>query len=172
MKYRSVIVGMAIAGAALATGCSSDDKPPDTPATPATPDSWVEGQIDAAKPFAPNEVGIGRNGAQVTINSVQDETTSYGPAAVFTFTINNTTAESIDSYLWTSPTLVQGTTPVDSITSGADKLGYGIQGVIPPGASQTVREGYEIPKSAITDAVLTEGSIVWQGDFSTLPDAP
>lgn len=51
--------------------------------------------------------------------------------------------------------------------STADQIGFGTQGAIPPGSRQTVREGCEVNKAQLTETVVTEGSLIWSGDFST-----
>ncbi|PXW34135.1 UNVERIFIED_CONTAM: hypothetical protein DES50_102763 [Williamsia faeni] len=92
--------------------------------------------------------------------------------AVFTFVIANKGTTPIEDGNWRDPSLVYGPNGTPAQTAmpfagqGDPNIGQPQQSPIPAGSKQTIRVGYDVPKSALTDAVLTEGSITWQGDFS------
>ena len=171
-KFAAVALG-AVTIAALVTGCGTKDSQQavvnptivNPPASSSAPDQYSR----STGVLAPTDTGIGRNGAEVTILSVNDEQTSYGPATVFTFQIYNKGQQTISPGDWTYPTVVYGPAGISAewFVSTADHLGEGTQGAMPPGARQTIREGYKVSKAQLTETVVTEGSLVWQGDFST-----
>jgi len=107
--------------------------------------------------------------AEVTILAVDQENTTYGPATVFTFQILNTGNQLLDPFLWSSPDVTYGPAgqPAEWFVDSGAGLGMGLNGPIPPGARQTVREPFKVAKADLTEAVVSEGSLVWQGDFST-----
>ncbi|WP_416063468.1 hypothetical protein [Rhodococcus indonesiensis] len=173
-KHFLTVATLAAVGAALLTGCG-DSEPsgnelvlPSAPHSPSPPVTTTEERRTRGV-LGPYDTGVGRNGAEVSILSVTDEVTNYGPATVFTFQIFNASDQIIEGSDWATPTVVYGPAgiPAEWFVSTADQLGLGTVGAIPPGSRQTVREGYKVSKAQLTETVVTEGSLIWSGDFST-----
>lgn len=173
-RHSLTVATLVAVGAALLTSCGGSEPSGEelvfpsathslTPPVATTEDRGIPGVL------RPYDTGVGRNGAEVSILSVTDEVTNYGPAAVFTFQIFNAGDQIIDEGDWRPPTVVYGAAglPAEWFVSTADQLGLGTVGAIPPGSRQTVREGYKVSKAQLTEAVVTEGSLIWSGDFST-----
>ncbi|RJO72982.1 hypothetical protein D5S18_22165 [Nocardia panacis] len=115
------------------------------------------------------DTGKSRSGLEASILAVEDTGTRYGPGVVVTFQVANTTDKPWEGFNWLPPTLVYGPpgTPAEAITSLSEGYGAGVQGVIPPGSRQTVKEAYKVSKNLLNPAVITAGSVVWQGDFTS-----
>lgn len=175
LAARTVALTAALGAVLALTACGSDDNSPATSTPIVPPGSAVTAAPAVATTpstpgvYAPMDTGKSQSGLEGLILSVEDTNTRYGPGVVVTFQVINTTAKPWDGYNWMTPTVVYGPagTQAERIVSGADHLGDGVQGVIPPGARQTVREGYKVSKAELNPAVITAGSVVWQGDFAT-----
>ncbi|MGW5514262.1 hypothetical protein [Nocardia africana] len=162
--------------AAVVTGCSSsdNDKATSTPVMP--PAATTAGHTTtppstASTPgvYQPMDTAKGKSGLEASILSVEDADTRYGPGTVITFQVVNTTQTPWEGYNWSEPTLVYGPagTPAEKITSLSEGYGAGVQGTIPPGSRQTVKTAYKVGKAQLNPAVITAGSVLWQGDFTT-----
>lgn len=118
--------------------------------------------------YAPKDTGKSQSGLEASILAVEDTNTRYGPGTAVTFQIVNTTNQVWAGYNWSTPTVVYGVagTPAEEITSLSEGYGAGVQGSIPPGSRQTVKHAYKVSKASLNPAVVTAGSVVWQGDFS------
>jgi hypothetical protein len=173
---RIAATAAAFAVAVAVAGCSSsdNDKATSTPVMP--PSATTAGHTTTASSTAstpgvyqPMDTGKSKSGLEASILSVEDADTRYGPGVVVTFQIVNTTDKPWDGYNWSTPTVVYGPpgTPAEHITSISEGYGAGVQGVIPPGSRQTVKEAYKVSKAQLNPAVITAGSVVWQGDFAT-----
>ncbi|NKY48024.1 hypothetical protein [Nocardia cerradoensis] len=174
-RIAAVAATFAVATAAV-TGCSSsdNDKATSTPVMP--PAATIAGHTTPASStpstpgvYQPLDTGKGKSGLEASILSVEDADTRYGPGTVVTFQIVNTTQTPWEGYNWSEPSLVYGPagTPAEKITSLSEGYGAGVQGTIPPGSRQTVKTAYKVSKSQLNPAVITAGSVVWQGDFAT-----
>lgn len=103
------------------------------------------------------------------ILSVEEQQSRYGLVTVFTFQLVNDGSKLFEGYNWPTPVVVYGPagTPAEHTFSLSEGFGEGVQGSIPPGMRQTVQHAYAVPKAELNPAVVTVGSLVWQGDFST-----
>ena len=117
----------------------------------------------------PMDTGKSKSGLEAMILSIEDTNTRYGPGVAITFQVVNTTQTVWDGFNWSTPTVVYGPagTAAEKITSLSEGYGAGVQGAIPPGARQTVVHAYKVSKAELNPAVITAGSVVWQGDFAT-----
>ncbi|MBF6216330.1 hypothetical protein IU487_35665 [Nocardia puris] len=108
-------------------------------------------------------------GIETMIVSVEDVNSRYGPVTVFTFQLVNTGSKVFEGFNWPTPTVVYGPAgiPAEHTVSLSEGYGDGVQGAIPPGARQTVQHAYKVTKAKLNPAVVTVGSLVWQGDFAT-----
>ncbi|WP_157121232.1 hypothetical protein [Nocardia miyunensis] len=172
---RSIAV---VAAAVVAVGlaaCSSNDRPAaqSTPILPSATQSQAQpvASTTSSAPgvYAPMDTGKSRSGLEASILAVDDANTRYGPGTVITFQVVNTTGAVWEGYNWSTPSVVYGPagTPAETITSLSEGYGAGVQGSIPPGSRQTVKHAYKVSKAELTPAVVTAGSVIWQGDFST-----
>ncbi|WP_280498551.1 hypothetical protein [Nocardia cyriacigeorgica] len=183
MPSRTRLIAAVAAAATVVlafTGCSDSDDRPEAQTTPIIPGTY-EGEPGAPTSaaattsgrskgvYAPTETGVGQSGLEASILSVEDAPSAYGPVVLFTIQIVNTTDEVWEGYNWMTPTLVVGDAgvPAEHVNSIADGYGDGVQGAIPPGSRQTVKHAYKTSKAELNPAVLTAGSVIWQGDFST-----
>lgn len=174
------VVGAAIcAGALVLAGCGSDetskgDATPVMPsaATAAATSSAAASSSAAPGVLAPTDSGrsANANGMEALILSVEDVQSRYGPVTVFTFQVINNGSKVFDGYNWSAPTVVYGPagTPAKHTVSLSEGNGYGkgVEGSIPPGSRQTVEHAYQVSKAQLNPAVVTAGSVLWQGDFS------
>lgn len=120
--------------------------------------------------LAPTEIGYSKNyGIETSILSVTTEDSNYGPLTVFTIQLNNSSDDIFEGYNFPTPTVTYGESglPAETQFSGADGFGDGVQGSVPPGSKQTVKYAYDVDLAALNPAVVTIGSIVWKGDFSS-----
>ncbi len=170
------VLGVAICTVALAiTGCSSDtdtrgDSTPVMPGTTTAAGTSPATSSPARGVLAPTDTGHSQNtGMDVMILSVEDVQSRYGPVTVFTFQLVNTGTQVFQGYNWPTPTLVYGPSgkPIDQTMSFSEGYGQGVSGAIPPGSRQTVKHAYKVAKAELNPAVVTAGSVLWQGDFST-----
>jgi hypothetical protein len=168
-------IALACAAAAIAlTGCSDSDSPkgestPVIPGTTATAASSAPSTSTAPAILAPTDTGRSKNaGVDVMILSVEDVTSRYGPVTVITFQLVNTGNEVFQGYNWPTPTLVYGAAgmPAEHTMSMTEGYGEGVTGAVPPGMRQTVKHAYKVTKDKLNPAVVTAGSIVWQGDLT------
>lgn len=122
------------------------------------------------RPLAPMDTAHStKMNADITIMSVDDEQFDEGSGVVFSFQIHNVGDTMIPDYAWGDPTMVYGPagTPAQSVVSSGTGVGLGQQGPIPPGATQTIKVGYQgVAKSQLINVVLSEASVTWQGDFT------
>lgn len=95
------------------------------------------------------------------------------PGAVFTFHVKNTGADVVSQ--WATPALTYGAEGVPAPTAmpyagqGDDSIGQELNGgVVAPGATQTVREGFSVRVDQLTNATVVIGTAVWRGDFTKL----
>jgi hypothetical protein len=169
------VLGAAICAATLTiTGCSddTDTRGDSTPVMPGTTTAAASPATSspARGVLAPTDTGHSQNtGMDVMILSVEDVQSRYGPVTVFTFQLVNTGTQVFQGYNWPTPTLVYGPSgkPIDQTVSFSEGYGQGVSGAIPPGSRQTVKHAYKVAKSELNPAVVTAGSVLWQGDFST-----
>lgn len=176
VKIRHLVPALA-ACALLATACTTDDPkptgaPPVMPPASSTTTTAAAGSSGSSTPgvYAPTEVGVSKStGVEVSILSVEDANSRYGPVTVFTFQLNNAGSKVFDGYNFPTPTLVYGAagSPAEHTVSISEGYGDGVKGAVPPGSRQTVKYAYAVQKSQLNPAVVTAGSIIWQGDFST-----
>jgi len=167
----------AIAVTLAITGCgdSGKDGVPRGESTPITTTQSAEAPAAVTTSpqkgvLAPTETG--RSAAydiDTMILSVEEKQSRYGTVTVFTFQLVNDGDKIFEGYNWPSPTVVYGPagTPAEHTFSLSEGYGEGVQGSIPPGMRQTVQHAYDVPKAELNPAVVTVGSLVWQGDFST-----
>ncbi|MCX5043482.1 hypothetical protein OG921_09910 [Aldersonia sp. NBC_00410] len=106
---------------------------------------------------------------EALILSVEDAESDYGPVTVFSIQLVNNSDAVFEGSNFPTPTLVYGPagTPAENTVSLSEGFGGGVQGSIPPGARQTIKYAYKVPKSELNPAVFTIGSLVWQGNFAT-----
>lgn len=168
-------IAAAILAAALVTGCSDDEpaRGDSTPVMPGTATTVRASPITSStspKVLAPTDTGHSKTGdIDIMILSVEDADSRYGPVTVVTFQLVNTGTAVWEGYNWPTPTLVYG--PPGAIAertvSLSEGYGKGVAGAVPPGARQTVKEAYKVTKAELNPTVITVGSVLWQGDFST-----
>lgn len=173
---------MAAAAAALAvatTGCGDGggDGQAVGSATPVTPPSvsatttaGAASTSSGPKVLAPTQSGVSATyNMETIILSVEDANSRYGPVTVFTFQLVNQGDKVFEGYNFPTPTLVYGAagSPAENTVSISEGYGSGVQGSIPPGSRQTLKYAYKVTKDQLNPAVLTIGSLLWQGDFST-----
>ncbi|CRY73604.1 hypothetical protein SAMN05421776_108230 [Nocardia farcinica] len=171
-----VVRTAAVVAAVLAlASCTSngDDTPRGdaTPIMPGTTATTASAATTSASPgvLAPTETGLSTStGIETMIVSVEDVNGRYGPVTVFTFQLVNTGQKVFEGYNWPTPTVVYGPagTPAEHTVSLSEGYGDGVQGAIPPGSRQTVQHAYKVTKAELNPAVVTVGSLVWQGDFA------
>lgn len=161
---------------AVLAGCGSDTAPKgdSTPVIPSA--ATVPGKSPALSTsqspavLVPADTGHSKTaGMDVIILSVEDATSRYGAVTVFTFQLVNTGTDVFQGYNWPTPTVVYGAagTPAEHVTSLSEHYGEGVAGAIPPGSRQTVKHAYKVTKNQLSPAVVSAGSIIWQGDFAT-----
>ncbi|GGL05961.1 hypothetical protein [Nocardia jinanensis] len=174
MRARQFAAAVAVVSAALLTGCGTDEEPPvqTTVLQPASTGAASETVPPATKTrglHEPTETARGQSGLEASILSVEDVNSQFGPVTVVTIQIVNVTEEVWAGSNWTIPTLVYGDegTPAKHVVSPTEGFGDGVVGAIPPGARQTVKHAYKVAKSELNPAVVTAGSVLWEGDFST-----
>lgn len=170
---RFASAAVAVAAVATLAACGSDDAPKgtSTPVMPTTSQAVSAPTTTKASPkvLAPTDTGVSTGyGVETLVLSVEDTTSRYGPVTVFTFQLVNTSDRLFEGYNWPSPTVVYGPagTPAESVTSLSEGYGAGVQGSVPPGSRQTVKHAYKVVKSDLNPAVVSVGSIVWQGDWT------
>lgn len=159
----------------MVTGCGSNDSDPKPKSTPilATSQAPAAAGSSAAKTpgvIGPMDTGVSKStGVEVSILSVEDVNSRYGPVSVFTFQLVNTGDRVFDGYNWPTPTVVYGAagSPAEHTVSLTEHYGDGVQGAIPPGSRQTVKHAYKVTKSQLNQTVVSAGSVIWRGDFST-----
>lgn len=174
MKVRH-LAAAALCALAL-TACTTDDPKP-TGAPPVMPPASstttaAAGSSGSSTPgvYAPTEVGVSKStGVEVSILSVEDVNSRYGPVSVFTFQLHNAGSKVFEGYNFPTPTLVYGPagSPAEHTVSLSEGYGDGVKGAVPPGSRQTVKYAYAVQKSQLNPAVVSAGSVIWQGDFST-----
>ncbi|MEU1550211.1 hypothetical protein [Nocardia sp. NPDC005745] len=173
---RSTAVAAAVCALLALTGCGSNDEDTKPKSTPILPTSQAPATSAGTSPGkaagvnAPLDTGVSKStGMEVSILSVEDVNSRYGPVTVFTFQLVNTGTEVFQGYNWPTPTLVYGAagSPAEHTMSISEHYGDGVQGAIPPGSRQTVKHAYKVTKDKLNPAVVTAGSVLWQGDFST-----
>lgn len=172
MKVRHLAATAALALAL--TACSTDDpKPvsqPVMPASSATSAPPVSSGTSTPGVYAPTDVGVSKSaGVEVSILSVEDVNSRYGAVSVFTFQLYNAGQKVFDGYNFPTPTVVYGPagSPAENTVSITEGYGDGVKGAIPPGSRQTVKYAYAVTKDKLNPAVVSAGSVIWQGDFST-----
>ncbi|MBF6221792.1 hypothetical protein IU479_27230 [Nocardia abscessus] len=159
----------------LFVGCSDTSEDPKPQSTPILPTIQAPVTVstlrgNAAGVNAPFDTGVSKNtGMEVSIVSVEDINSRYGPVTVFTFQLTNVGEKVFDGYNWPTPTIVYGAagSPAEHTVSLTEQYGAGVQGAVPPGSRQTVKHAYKVPKAQLNPAVVSAGSVIWQGDFST-----
>ena len=173
MKVRHLIPALA-ASALLVAGCSDDtpSKPVSAPVMPASSQASTAASTSAKTPgvYAPTDVGVSKStGVEVSILSVEDVVSRYGPVSVFTFQLHNAGDKVFEGYNFPTPTLVYGAagSPAEHRVSISEGYGDGVKGAVPPGSRQTVKYAYDVTKDKLSPAVVSAGSVIWQGDFST-----
>lgn len=170
MKTRHAVVVLAALTLTL-TACGSE--PEKTPAPiaplPTTVAPVASGSPSTPGVYKPTDTGISQStGVEVTILSVEQVAHKYGTLTVFTFQLHNGSGKIFEGYNWPTPTVVYGPAgvPAKQQYSGEDGFGDGVQGVITPGSKQTVRHAYQVAKADLNPAVVSVGSVVWQGDWT------
>jgi hypothetical protein len=170
-QFAAVAVGAAVCAL---SACTADDTPTgqgqpmtvvaseETSAASVPPATKTRGLYD------PDETAVGQSGLAAFIVSVEEVNSQEGPVTVFTLQIENNTDDVWNGKNWTTPTVVYGDggTPAPHIKSPSEGFGDGVQGLIPPGSRQTVKHAYKVTKAQLNPAVVTAGSVLWQGDFS------
>ncbi|WP_157107263.1 hypothetical protein [Nocardia grenadensis] len=118
--------------------------------------------------YDPAETAVGQSGLAAFIVSVAEVNSHVGSVTVITLQIENRTGQAWSGRNWTTPTVVYGDdgTPAQHVRSPSEGFGDGVQGTIPPGSRQTVKHAYKVSKAQLNPAVVTAGSVLWQGDFS------
>ncbi|WP_157225113.1 hypothetical protein [Nocardia thailandica] len=174
MKTRHLITAALAATVLTLTGCSSDE--PEKTTAPFVPLSTTAAapavSTSVAKTpgvYAPTDTGVSKStGVEVTILSVEDVVSKYGPVTVFTFQLYNGGDKVMEDYNWPTPKLVYGPpgSPAEQVFSGSEGYGDGMTGALPPGMRQTVKHAFKVTKSELNPAVLTLGSVIWQGDWT------
>ncbi|WP_280244254.1 hypothetical protein [Nocardia abscessus] len=170
-RTAAVLSGFAL----LLAGCSDSDETPKPQSTPIIPTSQAPAAAatspgKAAGVNAPLDTGISKGtGMETIILSVADVNSRYGPVTVFTFQVINVTDKVFDGYNWPTPVVVYGEagSPAEHTVSLSEGYGDGVQGSIPPGSRQTVKHAYKVSKAQLNPAVVSVGSVIWQGDFTT-----
>jgi len=173
-SYRRALAVLAIPTAVLAvlTACGSgksstshEDSSPSAAAVAGPTDPANDGQLTITivgvdeEPLAPNDDSAGSAPAT--------------PGAVFTFhATNNGPSVYEPSGNWNYPTLAYGPnglavqSAMPYAQEGDASIGEPPSNAIPPGSTETAREGFAIRKSQLTQAILTMGTATWRGDFS------
>lgn len=175
MRKGAAIAAIAVTLAITGCGDSGRDEVPRGESTPIT---TIGGETEAAATttstargvLTPTETGLSTNtGIETMILSVEEAQSRYGLVTVFTFQLVNTGDKIFEGYNWPSPVVVYGPagSPAEHTFSLSEGYGEGVQGSIPPGMRQTVQHAYAVSKAELNPAVVTVGSLVWQGDFST-----
>lgn len=152
------------------TACSEDPKPTSPPVMPGSTTAAATSSASTPGINAPLDVGVSKStGVEVSILSVEDTTSKYGPVSVFTFQLNNAGDKVFDGYNFPTPSVVYGPAGVkaESEVSLSEGYGEGVTGAVPPGMRQTVKYAYKVSKNELNPAVVTAGSVIWQGDFTT-----
>lgn len=161
---------------AVLAGCGSDkatkgdSTPVVPPGTVAPASSAAASTSQSAAVLAPLDTGHSKSAnMDVIILSVEDATSRYGAVTVFTFQLVNMGTDVFQGYNWPTPTVVFGAagTPAEHTISLSEHYGDGVAGAIPPGARQTVKHAYKVTKAELDPAVVSAGSIIWQGNFAT-----
>lgn len=173
MKARHLPAAAAIALAL--TACTTDDPkptgaPPVMPAGTTTTAASSTSGTSTPGVYAPTDVGVSKStGVEVSIVSVEDVNSRYGPVSVFTFQLFNNGQKVFEGYNFPTPTVVYGPagSPAENTVSISEGYGDGVKGAIPPGSRQTVKYAYAVTKDKLNPAVVTAGSVIWQGDFAT-----
>lgn len=173
MRKGAAIAAIAVTLAVTGCGDSGRDEVPRGESTPITTNgetTTAATTSTARGVLAPTETGLSTNtGIETMILSVEEAQSRYGLVTVFTFQLVNTGQKIFEGYNWPTPTVVYGPagSPAEHTFSLSEGYGEGVQGSIPPGMRQTVQHAYAVPKAELNPAVVTVGSLVWQGDFST-----
>lgn len=177
MMRTTAIAAAAALAVTLLAGCGSDKPtkgdstavfPPGSAAPVATGAASTTSKSSAV--LAPTDTGRSQTyGIDTIILSVEDTNSRYGAVTVFTFQLVNTSDKVFEGYNWPTPTVVYGAagTPAEHTVSLSEGYGQGVTGAIPPGARQTVKHAYKVTKGQLDQAVVTVGSILWQGNFAT-----
>lgn len=173
-----MLAAAAAAVAMTAAGCGDGgDNQRAGSATPVAPPSVSAATTSAAastssgpQVLAPTQSGVSKTtGVEVLFLSVEDANSRYGPVTVFTIQLVNNGDKVFESFNWPTPTVVYGPagTPAENTVSVSEGYGSGVQGNMPPGARQTVKYAYKVTKDQLNPAVVTIGSLLWQGDFAS-----
>ena len=174
MRLRAALAFLPVA--LLLAGCSDGDAA-DTPSTTSTPtpvtttvETTTERNVGAGVYAPTEEVESETYGIATRITDVSAINTRYGPGVVVTFDLRNNSDEIFQDYNWPSPSLSTGDRgiPATEIYSVEDDLPQSVNGHIPPGAGRVVKHGYQASIDDMTNATLSVGSIIWQGDFTTV----
>ncbi|WP_245672817.1 hypothetical protein [Aldersonia kunmingensis] len=158
----------------MVVACGSDTTDTAETANSSTADTRAT-SASAAKPanvLAPDEIAHTTGGLDIAITSVDSfQSSMYGPLTVLTFQVTNTGLDVYEGFEWQTPVVATGSTGevAQAQVSISEGLGAGVQGVIPPSATQTVRHGYVVDRAQLSNAVVSAGSVAWRGDFTTLP---
>ncbi|WP_280425279.1 hypothetical protein [Nocardia carnea] len=174
MRHRPMTATVAAAAVLALTGCGSEEAPV-AQSTPIMPSEAADTPAVATTPastpgvYTPMETGVSQSGLEASILSVEDVNSRYGPVSVFTFQVVNGTGAVWEGFNWMTPTVVYGAAgaPAEHVTSLSEGYGDGVVGAIPPGSRQTVKHAYKVTKDRLNPAVVTAGSVIWQGDFAT-----
>lgn len=174
---RPFAVAIAAGAAAVLVGCAQEAEQPTS--APVLPQTSAETSVGSASPTTtqretagvldPYETGVSKNfGVEVSILSVATEQSSYGPLTVFTFQLLNSSDAIFEGFNFNVPVVTYGEAglPAKHQNSIADDLGNGVQGAVPPGSRQTIKYGYAVDIAELNPAVVTIGSLIWQGDFT------
>lgn len=172
MKPRHLAATAAVVLAFALSACASEDpKPVSQPVMPAsTTAAPTTTKSSTPGVNAPMDVGVSsKTGVEVSILSVEDANSRYGPVSVFTFQLNNAGDKIFDGFNFPTPTVVYGPagSPAEHTVSMTEGFGDGVKGAIPPGSRQTVKYAYQVTKDKLNPAVVSAGSVIWQGNFST-----
>jgi hypothetical protein len=170
--FAAVAVGAAMCAL---SACAADDAPT-TEVQPMTVVASEQTSAASVPPpatktrglYDPAETAVGQSGLAAFIVSVEEVNSQEGPVTVITLQIENITDDVWNGKNWTTPTVVYGDggTPAPHVKSPSEGFGDGVQGLIPPGSRQTVKHAYKVTKAQLNPAVVTAGSVLWQGDFS------
>ncbi|MGW6332048.1 hypothetical protein [Nocardia rhamnosiphila] len=171
-QFAAVAVGAAVCAL---SACAAEDTPTGQAAPPMTVVASEETSAAGVPPatktrglYDPAETAVGQSGLAAFIVSVEEVNSQEGPVTVITLQIENITDDVWNGKNWTTPTVVYGDggTPAPHVKSPSEGFGDGVQGLIPPGSRQTVKHAYKVTKAQLNPAVVTAGSVLWEGDFS------
>ncbi|MGW5385941.1 hypothetical protein [Nocardia sp. NPDC003963] len=164
---------VAVLSAALLTACGTDEEPvvQTTTVLSAETEAVATAVPSATKTrglYEPTETARGQSGLEASILSVDDVNSQVGPVTVVTIQIVNVTDTVWAGSNWTIPTVVYGDDGVAAahVLSPTEGFGDGVVGSIPSGSRQTVKHAYKVAKAQLNPAVVTAGSVIWEGDFS------